>query len=266
MNKSHNDVGLIIAIIFASAAISGSLVFFGLQMVPRGGSVEMDWGKFVTKVEEGVGNFIKKGQQDQAAAQQQAEADASQKAKNIKKPDSSRDHIRGNANAEISLIEYSDYVCPYCARFHETAKQVVEQYGGKVNWIFRHYPLPGHDPMATKVAEGAECANAAGGADKFWSYTDKVFESLLAGAVKSQEDVIKIAESIGMDKLVFSSCLESGKFTQRIKDDFNEGDAVGVTGTPGNILLKNSSGVTSVINGAQPLEMVKKSIDELLSK
>ena len=82
------------------------------------------------------------------------------------------DHIRGNKNAQITIVEYSDFQCPYCLRFHETMKQIITNYSDDVRWVYRHFPLDSIHPVARKASEASECANDQG---KFWEYTDEVF-------------------------------------------------------------------------------------------
>lgn len=87
------------------------------------------------------------------------------------------DHIRGNANADIAIFEYSDYQCPFCTRVHPTYLQVMDEYGDKVMWVYRHFPLTSIHPDALPLAIGSECVAAQGGNDAFWDYTDALFES-----------------------------------------------------------------------------------------
>lgn len=86
------------------------------------------------------------------------------------------DHFLGKKNATVQVIEYTDYQCPFCQRFHPTVKQAIDEYGDKIVWVLRHFPLTSIHPYAQSLAEGAECAKEIGGSDKFWEYTDKVFE------------------------------------------------------------------------------------------
>ena len=89
------------------------------------------------------------------------------------------DHILGNPEAEIILVEYSDPECPFCKQFHETLHQIISEYGssGKVAWVYRHFPIEQLHPKATKEAESLECAAEQGGNEMFWKFTDKVYEA-----------------------------------------------------------------------------------------
>ena len=84
------------------------------------------------------------------------------------------DHVRGDRNAPIVMIEYSDYECPFCSRFHPTMKQVMQEYEGQIAWAYRHFPLSFH-PYAQVLAEGSECVAELGGNDAFWEFTDAIY-------------------------------------------------------------------------------------------
>src|SRR3990172_9755410 len=88
------------------------------------------------------------------------------------------DHVFGNRNADVLMIEYSDTECPFCKQFHQTMHQVMDQYGkdGRVAWVYRHSPIDQLHPKARKEAEAMECANELGGNDAFWKYADRLFE------------------------------------------------------------------------------------------
>ena len=89
-------------------------------------------------------------------------------------PVSKEDHMRGSMNAPVTIIEYSDFSCPFCKRFHPSLQQALREYDGKVRWIYRHFPLSAIHPNALKQANASECANEQG---KFWEYADMLFES-----------------------------------------------------------------------------------------
>jgi len=100
------------------------------------------------QIEIGIRNFIRNQQQAQAETQQQQRSRADKLAQNIRPVSIDRDHINGNPDAQISLIEYSDFECPFCKKFHSTAKRLIEAFDGKVNWVYRHFPLLFHNPGA----------------------------------------------------------------------------------------------------------------------
>lgn len=176
--------------------------------------------------------------------------------------DAEVDHIRGNPNAKVSVIEYSDYECPFCARHHPTMQQVMDEYGDDVNWVYRHYPLSFH-PNAQMTAEASECVNEQGGNDAFWAYTDLLFEKGVAN--KTKDDFIAYAGEVGVDTDEFVNCLDSGKYTQHVKDDMAGGSAAGVSGTPGNIVVNNETGDKQLVSGAQPFASFQSVIDQYLN-
>lgn len=171
------------------------------------------------------------------------------------------DHIRGNKNAAVTLIEYSDYECPFCARFHPTMLQVMKDYGDKIRWVYRHYPLSFH-PNAQKAAEGAECVSKLAGADKFWEYSDKMFEeNNKIGGKLNPDTALTVATAIGVNKDAFQKCLDSGEMAAKVKTMMDGGTTAGITGTPGTIVL-TKDGEAELISGAYPIEQVKATLDQ----
>lgn len=174
------------------------------------------------------------------------------------------DHVRGDRDARIALIEYSDLECPYCKSVHPTIKQVLDAYNGQVMWVYRHYPLSFH-ANAQKEAEASECAGELGGSDAFWKYADAIYERTTSnGTGFALEKLAPLAGEIGLDEGKFQSCLDSGKYEKLVQDQANGGSLAGVTGTPGNILLDTKTGKTRLIPGAMPLASFKSAIDEML--
>jgi protein-disulfide isomerase len=256
------DIGLILAIIFASAAISGSLVYFGMQMGGKGGDVQVE------TVEKAFENFAKKQQGQQVEEQQKAEAEQDkidqEKAQNVKKV-TAEDHIYGNKDAKITLIEYSDFECPYCKVFDGIAKQLMTDYNGQINWVYRHYPLSFHEPMATKEAEASECVAELGGNDKFWVFVDEVYKRTKSGGNGlTEDDIYAIVGDIGVSVREVKACLASGKYTSKVQQDMLEAEAAGVTGTPGNILINNETGAIKAVHGARKISVFKDAIDAML--
>ena len=174
------------------------------------------------------------------------------------------DHIRGDRNSRVLLIEYSDLECPFCKQFHPTAEQVVKDYNGQVAWVYRHFPLDQLHSKADKEAEAVECANELGGSDAFWALTDKIYEVTPANNGLDPEQLPVLAEGVGLNKDAFKTCLDSGKFAALVEEDYQSGIKAGINGTPGNILLDTKSGKTVSIPGAVPIESLKSSIDTLL--
>jgi len=163
----------------------------------------------------------------------------------------SDENVRGDANATISIIEYSDFECPFCSRNHNTMIQLMEEIDD-VNWVYRHFPL-GFHANAQKSAEASECAAEQ---DKFWEFSDVLFEK---GA-----DIAKLAtyaEEVGLDVAAFQTCLDSDKYAQAITDETNEGSASGVRGTPGNIVYNNKTKKGVVVSGAQSIDRFKVAIE-----
>lgn len=177
--------------------------------------------------------------------------------KDVVAPDPASDHVRGSTDATISLIEYSDYECPFCKRHHPTLKQALTEFGGDVNWVYRHYPLAFH-PHAEPTAVAAECVAELGGNDAFWAFTDKIFETQGAWAYEAY------VGELGLDVSKFTDCIESGTYVQRVRDDLNEGTASGVRGTPGTIVFNNETKQFRYVSGAQPYASIKAAIESLL--
>jgi protein-disulfide isomerase len=244
--------GLIAAIVFCSLMVSGSLIFLGSQISSNNQASILD-----SDLED-----LKK-----LIAKDNGSAPSAPKAGPVVPVDPDKDHIRGNLDAEISVIEYSDFECGFCKKVHPTLQQVVENYDGKVNWVYRHFPLSFHDPLATKEAIASECAAEQGGNDAFWSYTDLIFATTTSNGNGLQEDQLpQMAAQIGLNQKEFEKCLGSGKYDQHIQQEMSEGSQAGVSGTPGNIVINNRTKESRLVSGAQPFASFTSTIDELLSE
>lgn len=174
-----------------------------------------------------------------------------------------KDHILGDKSAELLLVEYADFECPFCKQFHATMQQVVKEYGSKAAWVYRHYPLPFH-ANAQKEAEASECAAELGGDEKFWVYADKIYEKTTSnGTGFALADLVPLAKEIGLDETQFKTCLDSAKFAQKVKDDEAGGQKSGIQGTPGTVIL-SKNGKRDLIGGALPFDQVKQQIDKLI--
>lgn len=179
-------------------------------------------------------------------------------------PVDSDDHILGNPKAKVVIVEYSDTECPFCKMFHETMNKVMNEYGegGKVAWVYRHYPLPFHS-KAPKEAEALECASKLGGIAKFWEYTNTLFKVTPANNGLEDSELPRIAKEVGLDETTFNACLSSGEMKARVDRDLASGQKAGVRGTPHSIILVDKKIVGS-IDGAQSYETVKASIENAL--
>lgn len=169
------------------------------------------------------------------------------------------DHVLGNPDADVLLIEYSDTECPFCKKFQETMIQVMDVYGkvGSVAWVYRHFPLDQIHPKARKEAEALECANELGGNTVFWKYLDRLFEITPANNGLDLAKLPVIAGELGLDIQGFNECLSSGKYAARVERDFASGVNVGVKGTPFTVIWNQKTGKQMAINGAYPYENVK---------
>ena len=218
--------------------------------------------KFMSPIiERGINNFILKQQAEAEAEKQRAKAS---QMKNLRPVSADYDHIYGNPEAPVTLVEYSDFECPYCKRFHFSTKEFIDKSNGKVNWVYRHYPLSFHNPGAQKESEASECAAEQGGNDSFWKYTNTIYMRTKAGGKGFPiAKLVPLAEEIGLDKSAFEKCLNSGKMAKRVSADFRNGSASGITGTPGSILIDNKSGKSLFLNGAVSLQKLNASLQQL---
>lgn len=175
------------------------------------------------------------------------------------------DHIRGNPDAALLIVEFSDLECPFCRDFHPTMLRIMEEYGksGKVSWVYRHFPLAQIHPKAQKEAEATECAAELGGNAKFWEYTDRVFEITPSNNNLDRAELPAIAERVGLDRKAFEACLASGRHAARVARDYDDGLASGIDGTPFSVMVAKDGGKT-VVRGAQSYAVLKQTIDEML--
>jgi protein-disulfide isomerase len=162
--------------------------------------------------------------------------------------------FKGPAKAPVTIVEFSDFHCPFCRRVIPTLAQLQSQYGEKIKLVFRDFPIESLHPGATKAHEAARCANEQG---KFWPYHDKLF----AGPSNASPELFKgLAKELELDALAFETCLGSGKYQAAIKQDIEEGNRVGVSGTPAFFINGR------LISGAQPFEAFVRVIDDELAR
>ena len=218
------------------------------------------------EIEIGIQAYIRKQREQQAAAQAEQERRQAERAKNVRRVDRKRDHIFGNPDAVVSIIEYSDFECPYCQAFHETPRQLVEYYGDRVNWVYRHFPLPFHNPVAQDAAEASECVAELGGNEAFWYFTDALYARGPVGdAAQSRVDKLTLVEELELDRDAFTECLDSNRYAARIEEDLQEGAQIGINGTPGTVILNRESGEVRLVVGAQPARVVAAAVEEIIN-
>jgi protein-disulfide isomerase len=160
---------------------------------------------------------------------------------------------RGPVNAPVTMVEFSDFECPFCGRVVPTIEKIKQTYGDKVRLVFRQFPLQIH-PHAAKAAEASLCAREQG---KFWEMHDAMFgdqHNLSVAQLKAK------AKSIGLDTAQFDQCLDKGKYTDTVKSDVKAGMIAGVSGTPAVFINGR------FVNGAQPYGTFTRIIDEELAK
>jgi len=173
------------------------------------------------------------------------------------------DHIFGNPNAPIKIVEFSDTECPFCASFHPTMKRIVKDYNGKIAWVYRHFPLDSIHPKARKEAEATECAAEIGGNNAFWEYLNRIFEITPSNNGLDPAELFNVAEYIGLDRATFGECLNSGKYAAEVEKDYRDSIASGAQGTPYSIVIA-PEGQKSLINGAQSYSVIKQMLDDIL--
>lgn len=247
--KRVNLIPLLVVVLIVASFLIGSL-YTKVQILEKGGTVVAGAQVGIAGDNVGTGGAVV-SPAPQAAA---------------KKPElTSDDRIRGNKNAKLALIEYSDYECPFCKRFHPTMQQVMKEYGDQVKWVYRDFPLSFH-ANAQKEAEAGWCITELGGNDAFWKYTDAIFDRTTSNGTGFALDKLgPLAGEVGVDQAKFQTCLDTGKYTKKVQDQMAKGTEEGVTGTPGTIIL-TASGDTQLIPGALPFEQVKPMIDAALAK
>lgn len=176
-------------------------------------------------------------------------------------PVTDADHIKGNPNAPIMIVEYSDFDCPFCKSFHETMTKIMNEYGvdGKVAWAYRHLPLEQLHPSAPVIAEASECVAKLGGDEAFWKFADLVFGERGINEPTNMIMLPEYVESAGVSVADYTACLDSKEMRPNVEEDFNNARDIGARGTPYSVVLVGNQQM--VINGAQPYAVVKQLID-----
>lgn len=161
--------------------------------------------------------------------------------------------VAGPVEAPVTIVEFSDFHCPFCKRVEDTLKALLAQYGAKVKLVYRQFPIQGLHPQARRAAEASLCAHDQG---KFWEYHDVLFEQSPKAA---DDDLKRYAKQVGLDTDGFASCLFQNRYYEQVQHDLDEGNRLGLEGTPAFFINGR------FVNGAQPLEKFVQVIDEELA-
>jgi protein-disulfide isomerase len=236
MQPAQQNLAVPIAIVIAGILIAGAVVLTNKQSAPT--------------------------QAQPTAAQQQAQQPAQKEVPKETYALAKDDHILGNPEAPVRIIEYSDFQCPFCKRFHPTMKQIMDEYGktGEVALVYRHFPLDTIHPQARPLAIASECVYEQGGDAAFW----KAYEMILSQAGDfNLKDLSPIAKAAGVDAAKMQACVDSQKHNDRVDRDFTSGVNAGVSGTPFSFVV-HKDGRVEKIGGAYPYQNVKAILDSLL--
>jgi protein-disulfide isomerase len=199
-----------------------------------------------------------------SVATQQADNNAKTDLGAIKiRPIFQEEHVWGNRNARVVILEYSDTECPFCKIFHNTMHQVMKQRGEKVAWVYKHYPITQLHSKSFHEAVAVECAAVQGGNEAFWKYIDEVYTRTESNNKLDPAELPKIAKDISLDLVSFNDCLINEKTKEEVQADIDSGNRIRVNGTPTSFILKNGK-VVDTIGGALPLESVLQKIDNAL--
>lgn len=168
--------------------------------------------------------------------------------------DAGKGFVRGEKNAAVTIVEFSDFQCPFCKAATATMHQVMAQYAGKVRWVFRDFPIASLHPLANKAHEAARCAAEQG---KFWEYHDLLFQR---SPQLAPAELKQYARGLKLDGDAFDRCLEAGKYQPAVAADLEEGQRLGVSGTPAFFINGR------LLAGAQPATAFQQIIDSELAK
>lgn len=244
LKKYHSHIAVFGLIVAITAIVLSSI------SLSKAGSSKLSDKDFMDKVEKGIDNYIQK----QMVAQATGGKDT--KPVTVSVDD---DPIKGDKNAPVTIVEFSDFECPYCARFYkDTLGKLTSEYinKGKVKLVYRDFPLSFHS-NAKNAAMAAECAKEQGGDAGYYKYHDKLYENQSSFSTANFK---KWAKDLGLKESQFNDCLDKKKYEKEVDKDFTDGQSYGVTGTPAFFV----NGVK--LTGAQPFSVFQSVIDAELAK
>ncbi|MBU2952298.1 DsbA family protein [Marinobacter sp. F3R08] len=164
--------------------------------------------------------------------------------------------IYGSESAEVSIVEFSDFDCPYCKRFHETPKDVVDQSGGRVNWVWKHFPV---HASARPLHEATECV-ARQNNKLFWIATQLIFDEGGSRGIKPAD----LGGMLPLDQQAYQECLNGREAKLAVQEDYNFGQEAGVTGTPATYVIHNRTNQVLQLKGAVPANRVMDAVQQLV--
>ncbi|MFH1426020.1 MAG: thioredoxin domain-containing protein [Candidatus Kerfeldbacteria bacterium] len=168
--------------------------------------------------------------------------------------------LRNNrGEGDVTIIEYSDIDCPYCKQYHDTAKDVLEKYDGRVKLSYKHFPLTSLHPEAASKANAAECAGDQG---LFWEFLDAMFDSSTEKVADGS--LVTLAGDTGLDAGQFEECLNGGDFDGQVSTDASEAQSLGGNGTPFSVIVDGDGNVLTTISGALSLDSMSQKIEPFL--
>ncbi|MFQ5661639.1 MAG: DsbA family protein [Candidatus Paceibacteria bacterium] len=178
---------------------------------------------------------------------------------NFRLPDEN-DHIRGNLDAPVIIVEFSDFECPFCSRLHPTLKRITDESPEKVSWVYRHFPLTTIHSRARSAAIASECVAKLGGNDSFWQFTDELFNNQRSLGNKFYAET---ASNLGIEKEAFNACLKDRKIANEVDADLKEATRSGGRGTPFSVAISDS-GEMIPFSGALSYEQISAIVDGLI--
>ena len=158
-------------------------------------------------------------------------------------------HLKGNPDAPITIVEFSDFQCPFCQRYHPIIAQLISDYPNQVRWMYKHFPLDSIHPQARLAAEASECAAEQ---DKFWEFADQLFESQ---AILSSDLYQQLAIDLELNREQFQNCFDNRKYQDKVEADYQAGIKLGVRGTPASFINGES------LVGAVPYNTLKSAVE-----
>ena len=182
-------------------------------------------------------------------------------------PITDEDHILGSPEATITVVEYSDIDCPFCKRFHETMKRIIDEHGaeGEVAWVYRHFPLTQLHPNARQHAIAAECVSQIGGNQAFWDFLDILFAEAPGNEQTDPSRYGEFAAQVGVSEEALNTCLDDPAVASHVDAEQQQAFDAGATGTPFNVIVVEGQDPVPV-SGALPYESMKGIVEQILSQ